>query len=182
MPCCSRLHWPQILQVLYLALSAASYRDIATTFTYPQTTPDTSQPIRDPLRTTPATMKFSIALAIVVFASLNAEVATARCFTSGIPPSRKEEARGWASDACRKNGGMFTGNYAPGQTKAMCPETTRQGLDPSRYARKVKFEVQNLNKNTGFDLGDDDCYNKLVSEINSCTYGGETITAGWRFR
>jgi hypothetical protein len=97
-------------------------------------------------------------------------------------PFKKKEARGWASDACRKNGGMFTGNYAPGQTKAMCPETTRQGLDPKRYARKVKFEVQNLNKNTGFDLRDDDCYDKLVSEINSCTYGGKTIIVSWRFR
>jgi hypothetical protein len=53
---------------------------------------------------------------------------------------------------------MFTGNYAPGQTKAMFPETTRQGLDPSGYAGKVSFGYQNLNKNTRFDLGDDDCY------------------------
>jgi hypothetical protein len=124
-------------------------------------------------------MKFSSTLAIAALAALNAEIASARCFLVGYGYSSKDEAKGWANDACRNNGGMFTGNYAPGQKKSMCPETK---YNAQGNARKVKFEVTNLNNNQGFDLGDDDCYKRLVSEIDSCRWGGETTVAGWKFR
>ncbi|KAJ4256020.1 hypothetical protein NW762_009094 [Fusarium torreyae] len=82
----------------------------------------------------------------------------------------------WALHACHRKNGMFTGWFAPGQTKAMCPQLSGVGH------RKVLFEVQNLNKNTGFDLGDGDCYTRLANEIEGCSDGGSSNVAGWRFR
>jgi hypothetical protein len=121
-------------------------------------------------------MKISSTLALAVIAAINAEVATARCFSWGWSFPDKAESREWVNHACRGNGGMFTGNFAPGQKKSMCPQTKYSG------GMKVKFEVQNLNNNQGFDLGNDDCYNRLVSEINSCNWGGESTVSGWYFR
>jgi hypothetical protein len=43
----------------------------------------------------------------------------------------------------------------------------------------VFFQVQNLNTNTGFDLGDDNCYLRLSNLIDGCSRGGEDIIAGW---
>jgi hypothetical protein len=120
-------------------------------------------------------MKISATVALATLISINAEVASARCFAVGWSLD-KQEAKGWVDHACRANGGMFTGNFAPGQTKSMCPK--------SKYSNsgKTKFEVQNQNKNTGFDLGDDDCVKRLYSEIDSCSWGGESSYSGWRFR
>ena len=71
---------------------------------------------------------------------------------------------------------MFTGNFASGQTKSMCPKSKFD-----RYST-TKFEVQNQNNGQGFDLGDDDCVKRLYSEIDSCNWGGESSYSGWRFR
>jgi hypothetical protein len=71
---------------------------------------------------------------------------------------------------------MFTGYYNPGQTKSMCPSSS----NPNNA--KVKIEVQNQNPNAGFDLGDDDCVKRLNSEVDSCSWGGESSYSGWRFR
>jgi hypothetical protein len=98
---------------------------------------------------------------------------SARCFTDGATWNNREQARTFINDACYKSGGMFTGNYAPRQLKAMCPRGQDQNID---------FVVQNLNSNTGFDLANQDCYDKLNSEISKCTHGGETTHAGWFFR
>jgi hypothetical protein len=127
------------------------------------------------LSITTSTMKISATVAIAVIASINAEVAMARCFITGWTLQDKEQAKGWVNDACRKSGGMFTGNYAPGQTKRMCPSSSSEILG-------IKFEVQNQNTNQGFDLGDDDCVKRLYSEIDSCERGGESAYSGWRFR
>ncbi|GAB7359176.1 hypothetical protein MBLNU230_g5243t1 [Neophaeotheca triangularis] len=121
-------------------------------------------------------MKISSTLiALAGIASLNADGAMAKCFGSGDAWPSKVEARSWVEFACKGKGGMFTGNFAPGQTKSMCP-TSKYG------GKKVAFQVQNLNTKTGFDLGDGDCYNRLNSEITKCQYGGETNAAGWRFK
>ncbi|KAK6004632.1 hypothetical protein QM012_008494 [Aureobasidium pullulans] len=101
------------------------------------------------------------------------QTATAKCFGSGQFWPNKEEARSFIHDACYKANGMFTGNYDPRQLKAMCPRSGNMGLE---------FVVQNLNTNTGFDLGDDDCYNRLSNEIFGCDHGGESTISGWFFR
>jgi hypothetical protein len=120
-------------------------------------------------------MKISATVAMAIIASINAEVALARCFAWGWGMD-KAEVKGWVDFACRGNGGMFTGYFNPGQTKTMCPS--------SKYPNnaKVKVEVQNQNNNAGFDLGDDDCVKRLYSEIDSCSWGGESSYSGWRFR
>ena len=92
-------------------------------------------------------MKISATVALAVIASINAEVAMARCFVWGWSLD-KAESKGWVEDACRAQNGMFTGNFEPGQTKAMCPSSKYSNLP------KVKFEVQNQNTNQGFDLGE----------------------------
>jgi hypothetical protein len=126
-------------------------------------------------QTTPSTMKISATVALAALVSVNAEVASARCFAWGWSQDNKE-AKAWVDFACRGNGGMFTGNFAPGQTKSMCPKSKYSNLGTT------KFEVQNQNTNTGFDLGDDDCVKRLYSEIDSCNWGGESSYSGWRFR
>jgi hypothetical protein len=108
-------------------------------------------------------MKISATVALAVIASINAEVAMAQCFAEGWSLDNNE-AKAWVNDACRSNGGMFTGNFAPGQTKSMCPSSRFSGN------LKTKFEVQNQNTNQGFDLGDDDCVKRLNSEIDSCKW------------
>lgn len=96
----------------------------------------------------------------------------AECFGSGHTWGSTEVARGFVHDACYNFGGMFTGNYDPEQTKSMCPRDGNLGY---------LFQVQNLNDHEGFDLGDDDCYNRLVDEIFGCSQGGQSTIAGWRF-
>ncbi|KAI3391928.1 hypothetical protein diail_6630, partial [Diaporthe ilicicola] len=107
--------------------------------------------------------------------SLGVQSVAATCYGSGDSWPNTEEARNFVHDACYNNGGMFTGNFAPRQTKSMCPRSATRSLG-------LLFEVQNLNTNTGFDLGDDDCYNRLNNEIFGCGNGGESTVSGWRFR
>jgi hypothetical protein len=119
-------------------------------------------------------MKISPTAAFAVIAC--AEVATARCFFWGWDYN-KEEAKGWINDACRAKDGMFTGGFAPGETKMMCPKSKYGYEHPNTL-----FQVQNQNPNESFDLNDDDCYNSLLSEIEKCWAGGESAYSGWRFR
>ncbi|GAB7325757.1 hypothetical protein MBLNU13_g09710t1 [Cladosporium sp. NU13] len=95
---------------------------------------------------TPPTVKISATLALAVIASINAEVAMARCYKWGW--GTPTQAKGCVDFACRGNGGMFTGNFAPGWTKSMCPKSGSLG---------TSFEVQNQNTNQGFEFGDDYC-------------------------
>ncbi|THY09760.1 hypothetical protein D6D01_09451 [Aureobasidium pullulans] len=55
----------------------------------------------------------------------------------------------------------------------MCPRGQDQNID---------FVVQNLNANTGFELANQDRYDKFNSEISKCAHGDETTNAGWFFR
>ena len=129
-------------------------------------------------------MKFpSSILALASMASLH-QTATASCYGSGDTWPRydwggytlgRQEALGWIDFACKGNGGMFTGSFAPGQTKRMCPTSVHNG-------KPAGFEVQNLNTQQAFDLGDQDCYDRLAAEINGCERGGTSTVAGWRFR
>jgi len=57
----------------------------------------------------------------------------------------------------------------------MCPKTNWGG-------QRNAFEVQNLNTKDSFDLGDQDCVDRLGAEVRNCLYGGESTVAGWRFR
>jgi len=102
------------------------------------------------------------------------EGVSATCYGSGDKWASKPQAIAWVSDACTKNGGMFTGWYRPGEAKRMCLKDLNN--------RGAFFEVQNLNTNTGFDLADHDCVMRLSNEINGCDRGGESHVAGWRFR
>jgi hypothetical protein len=140
------------------------------------------RPLRQPLfvqictqpRPHSAKMKStSIFAAIASMLSLGIHSASAKCFGDGASWPNKEEARSFAYDACHNNGGMFTGNYAPLQLKAMCPTSGNMG---------VEFVVQDQNKEVGFDLGDDDCSERLNNEIFGCEHGGESVVAGWYFR
>lgn len=106
--------------------------------------------------------------------SLAAQGAMAGCYGSGNIWLDTSEAQEWVRHACKDNGGMFTGFYNPGQTKKMCVASKWGGQTNG-------FEVQNLNNNQGFDLGDNDCFDRLNSEIN-CLFGGTSTVAGWRFK
>jgi hypothetical protein len=105
---------------------------------------------------------------------LSVDGVTAGCYNGGELWASQPQAIAWVSDACTKNGGMFTGWYAPGQAKRMCLKDIGN--------RNCFFEVQNLNTATGFDLADSDCVMRLSNEINGCNHGGESTVAGWRFR
>ncbi|KAF2208057.1 hypothetical protein CERZMDRAFT_91650 [Cercospora zeae-maydis SCOH1-5] len=104
---------------------------------------------------------------------LSLQGVSADCYGSGDRWPNTEEARAFVWDACHADGGMFTGYFAARQTKSMCPRSGGKGL---------LFEVQNMNTNTGFDLGNDDCYNRLSNEIFGCVWGGQSEVSGWRFR
>ncbi|KAK4631959.1 hypothetical protein CLAFUW4_02591 [Fulvia fulva] len=112
--------------------------------------------------------------AAVGILALGVQNVAAGCYGGENWPNQ-EEARSFVQNACYNNGGMFTGWYAARQTKSMCPRASSNNMG-------LLFEVQNLNSNTGFDLGDDDCYNRLTNEIFGCGQGGESTVSGWRFR
>ncbi|KAK5137937.1 hypothetical protein LTR08_006706 [Meristemomyces frigidus] len=97
----------------------------------------------------------------------------ATCYGSGASWPNTEEARTFVHDACYNSGGMFTGYYNSRQTKSMCPKSGNLGL---------QFVVQNTNTAAGFDLGDDDCYNRLSNEIFGCEHGGASTVSGWYFK
>lgn len=120
-------------------------------------------------------MKISTTLTLAGIAIFNAPGAVASCYGSGNIWLDRGEAQEWVRFACKGNGGMFTGWFAPGQTKKMCPASKWGG-------QTAGFEVQNLNNNQGFDLGDQDCFDRLWSEISNCLYGGTSTVAGWRFK
>jgi hypothetical protein len=46
----------------------------------------------------------------------------------------------------------------------------------------LEFVVLNQITDTSFDLGDDDCSERLNNEIFGCDHGGESVVAGWYFR
>ena len=117
-------------------------------------------------------MQITILTTLTSFVAL----ASAGCYSSGSTFPNRDEALSFVHDACYNNGGMFTGQYSPGQTKSMCPHSKYSGN------ANVKFEVENQNKNAGFDLGDDDCVKRLYSEIDSCSWGGESSYSGGRFK
>jgi hypothetical protein len=106
--------------------------------------------------------------------SFGIQLTEAKCFGNGATWLNKEQSRAFAHDACHNGGGMFTGDYAPLQLKAMCPRGDNNiGLE---------FVVQNQNAEASFDLGDDDCSERLNNEIFGCEHGGESVVTGWYFR
>lgn len=117
----------------------------------------------------------TILIALGGVLSFGVSSVSAGCYGSGDSWPNTEEARSFVQNACYNNGGMFTGWYAPRQTKSMCPRSGGKSLG-------LLFEVQNLNTGAGFDLGDDDCYQRLTNEIFGCGNGGESTVSGWRFR
>jgi len=119
-------------------------------------------------------MKISATVALAVMAC--AEVAMAQCFPFDFDYD-KEEAKAWIKDACKAEGGMFTGGFTPGQVKSMSPKSKHDYKRPNTL-----FEVENQNAEHSFDLGDEDCYNSLLSKIEECDAGGESESSGWRFR
>jgi len=123
-------------------------------------------------------MKLSATVLLAALVSLNADLVSAKCFVKlfNAWTLNVKEAKAWVDFACRGNGGMFTGNFAPGQTKRMCPKSKYSNLGTTL------FEIENQNKNAGFDLGNDDCVMRLYSEIEKCDYGGESSYSGWRFK
>lgn len=128
-------------------------------------------------------MKLSTILTTVtLMVGISIDSASARCFLTGSSYRDKEETKGHIRNACAGyfNGqgqwtrGALQGFFAKEQTKGAC---VRIDDDQS-----VKFSVKNLNTRDGFDLADGDCIKELNREVDLCNRGGESTTAGWRFR
>ncbi|SMQ53988.1 unnamed protein product [Zymoseptoria tritici ST99CH_1A5] len=115
------------------------------------------------------------AYTIITALAIGVTSVAATCYKSGDFWPNKEEARAFVHDACYNQGGMFTGGWAPLQTKSMCPHAKSNNLG-------LLFEIENQNTREGFDLKDDDCYNRLTDEIFACEHGGDSSVAGWRVR
>jgi hypothetical protein len=89
---------------------------------------------------------------------LNAQLDTHECYAwNRSSVESRIDVVNMARDACYNNGRIFTGFYQPRQPKSMCPRT-RTGV-PNLY------QVQNLNSGAGFDLGNDDCFDRLANAI-----------------
>lgn len=110
---------------------------------------------------------------LISIVSLTTQGVTTTCYGFGDIRRNTETARSFVEHACYANGGMFTGNFNPRQTKSMCP---RDG------GLCYLFEIQNWNDHQGFDLGNDDCYNRSNNEIFGCLRDGQSTVSGWRFR
>jgi len=119
-------------------------------------------------------MKF----AIITFGLFG--LATANCIVGDWVvtwPSRNNP-RYHAGRACRGydgNRSAFQGVFNPSETKSVCVNSDADNL--MRY----RFSIQNLNRNQGFDLADEDCSMRLANEIDGCEAGGVTDAFGWRF-
>jgi hypothetical protein len=91
---------------------------------------------------------------------------------------QRSDARWHSERACRGydgNRGVFQGTFLPGEARYACVN----GGDNIKF----EFMVQNLNRYTAFDLGDDDCVLRLHNEINGCgQWGGQSEVSGWFFR
>ncbi|KJX93409.1 hypothetical protein TI39_contig4321g00008 [Zymoseptoria brevis] len=112
---------------------------------------------------------------IIATLAIGVSTVTAGCYGSGDSWPNTEEARVFVREACFNDGGMFTGGWEPLQKKSMCPHAGSNNLG-------LFFEIENQNSREGFDLNNDDCYNRLTDEIFGCQHGGESSVAGWRVR
>lgn len=118
-------------------------------------------------------MKFAVVT--FTFFSLTA----ANCIVDWAPswPSRNNP-RYHVGRACRGydgNRGAFQGVFNPFETKTVCVNSDAN--NQMRYW----FIIQNLNRNQGFDLDDEDCLMRLANEIDGCSSGGITEAFGWKF-
>ena len=69
--------------------------------------------------------------------------------------------------------GYFQGWFGPGEEKRLC-------LNGPGGIR-LDFTIKNENYNSGFDLGDTDCRDRLHNEIYGCGCGGRSTVSGWTF-
>ncbi|KAL0939647.1 uncharacterized protein CTRU02_206257 [Colletotrichum truncatum] len=119
----------------------------------------------------------SILTTLTVLLGVGIETASATCFVTGASYENKETAKYHAKRACEGydgKKGAFQGRFAPGEFKNACVNISG--------TQSIRMSVGNLNKNTGFDLGDQDCTLRLQNEINNCGKGSEHDVSGWRFR
>jgi hypothetical protein len=113
-------------------------------------------------------MQFTALLAVLATA---VTVAQAGCYSGG---------ENWKPDQVQANNeldGMcksLSGGFNGGQTKYAC----RNAGTPNK---RLEFWVTNTAGNA-LHLNHGDCVLRLGNEINGCGHGGETTTAGWRFR
>ncbi|KAH6890081.1 hypothetical protein BKA70DRAFT_1163295 [Coprinopsis sp. MPI-PUGE-AT-0042] len=95
----------------------------------------------------------------------------AGCYSGGETWSPDQvQANNELNGLCNNLAGGFTG----GQEKYAC----RNAGTPNK---KLEFRVTNTAGNS-LSLNHGDCVLRLGNEINGCSHGGDTTTAGWRFR
>ena len=122
-------------------------------------------------------MKTTSISTFLLAAVLSATSVSAKCYSGEVQWDNKDTAAWHAGRACRGydgKQGAFQGWFSPGETKHVCVD--------SGLGQRFDFTIINRNWDTGFDLGDDDCANRLSNEIYGCAYGGESEVAGWMFR
>jgi hypothetical protein len=113
-------------------------------------------------------MQFTALLAVL---STAITVVQAGCYSGGENWDRdRDQANSELHVMCIELSGGFNG----GQTKYVC----RDAVTPNK---RLEFWVTNTAGNSlSLDLRD--CVLRLGNEINGCGHGGETTTAGWKFR
>jgi hypothetical protein len=119
------------------------------------------------------------ALAAVFIVSI--QTASAGCFRCSGPlddidwGSNKGDAAYHSQRACMGYDGQqgyFQGWFGPGEEKRVC--INGSGI-------RLEFIIKNENYDTGFDLGDTDCRDRLHNEIYGCGCGGRSTVSGWTF-
>ena len=128
-------------------------------------------------------MRFSTLPLLATFLSATLPIVSAKCYNNDDLSidwgGSRVTADGTNDIACYQANGAFAGTFGPGETKRYCV-TYRSG--PSKNDRSLFFEITNLNTGASFDLGNDDCKNRLHDEVWGCGAGGESTIAGWKFR
>ncbi|PVH82868.1 hypothetical protein DL98DRAFT_513561 [Cadophora sp. DSE1049] len=122
-----------------------------------------------------------------IIAAVYASTVVAKCFSDegDACPTNKEEAYYHIRRACygyevdgKHVKGRFENVYFKPYWESPYPAT----LCVNRGHGSFNFAITNLNGVTGFTLKSEDCYKRLAAEISGCGYGGESDTAGWRFK
>ncbi|KAK4120938.1 hypothetical protein N657DRAFT_648292 [Parathielavia appendiculata] len=96
------------------------------------------------------------------------------CFESGASfGSQENAALKAARTACN---GPLKGTYQKRETRVKC-----YGIGGGKHV-KLTVGLTGPNAPSKKTIGADECYNGLISEIVSCSKGGDTTYGNWRYR
>ncbi|KAH6890082.1 hypothetical protein BKA70DRAFT_1234884 [Coprinopsis sp. MPI-PUGE-AT-0042] len=113
-------------------------------------------------------MQFTTFFAVLV---TTITMVQARCYSGGETWSPDQvQANLEVSGVCDN----ISGGFSSGQTKYAC----RNAGTPDK---KLEFSITNT-AGGSLSVSHDECVFRLSIEINGCSHGGDTTTAGWRFR